>query len=353
MKKRKLSRQQQGRISKIQAQRNKSASQNNEQTTATNLTNQVQLGQLQQGLITAHFGRQVEVASLQDPHLNKRQHCHVLAKVGDLVTGDLVSFRSSTQPDLPGVVEARQTRSSLLARPDIRGKMKSVAANVDQMFIVLAPEPEPQANLIDRYLVAAQHAGIQALLVINKWDLMTPDALSKGLLELEQQQLIHTLYAEYSQLGYPIITCSALDSIPNSNLHTDLQNKISVFVGQSGVGKSSLVNSLLPGVDLRVGSLSALTRTGRHTTTTARLFNLPQGGRLIDSPGIHEFALGHLQPEDVAKGFIEFQPFLGQCRFRDCSHQQDPGCALNLAVAEGKIAAKRLASYQLIVQQLE
>jgi ribosome biogenesis GTPase len=126
-----------------------------------------------------------------------------------------------------------------------------------------------------------------------------------------------------------------------------------VFVGQSGVGKSSLINVLLPGVDLKVGELSEQTRKGKHTTTTARLFHFPKGGDLIDSPGIREFALWHLEPERLLDGFVEFRPYLGHCRFRDCKHEHEPGCAILEAIESGKISASRMESYQRILQSLQ
>jgi ribosome biogenesis GTPase len=135
-------------------------------------------------------------------------------------------------------------------------------------------------------------------------------------------------------------------------LQARLDGHVSVFVGQSGVGKSSLVNSLLPGVDTRVGALSEMTGKGTHTTTTARLFHFPGGGELIDSPGIREFGLGHVSRFDVEAGFIEFQELLGHCRFRDCKHDREPGCALLKALEEGQIQPQRMASYRHIISGL-
>lgn len=344
---RKLTRQQQWRIDKVQNERNERAQRKDRKV--DNSLEEGLLTEPQAGLVTAHFGRQVEVEAL-DGHLQgQRQRCHVRANVESLVTGDYVSWRPHQTPEENGVVESRQPRRSLLARPDMRGVMKAIAANVDQLLLVIAPEPEPHANLIDRYLVAAEHTGIEPILVINKWDLMQ----QAGRLTAAQQSHINGLLETYRQLGYRVLITSACQQQDLQQLQDHLRDRISVFVGQSGVGKSSLINHLLPGVDLRVGSLSEDTRKGRHTTTTAKLFHFPQGGQLIDSPGIREFSLGYLQPEDVAQGFMEFRPFLGLCRFRDCRHQQDPGCALKQAVEEGKIAATRFASYHHIVQSLQ
>jgi len=342
---RKLTRQQQWRIDKVQNERNRRALRKDERLDTSQQKNLAK--EAQQGLITAHFGRQVEVEAIEGALQGQRQRCHVRANVENLVTGDYVSWRPNQNPAEEGVVESRQDRRSLLARPDMRGVMKPIAANVDQLILVIAPEPEPHANLIDRYLVAAEHTGIEPILLINKWDLM-----EKGALTDEQGALITGLLETYRQLGYQVLISSAYQKKELEQLQQQLKDKVSVFVGQSGVGKSSLINYLLPGVNLRVGSLSEDTRKGRHTTTTARLFHFPLGGQLIDSPGIREFSLGYLQPEQIAQGFPEFRPFLGLCRFRDCKHQQDPGCALKEAVAEGKIAETRFASYHHIVNSL-
>lgn len=190
--------------------------------------------------------------------------------------------------------------------------------------------------------MAAEHAGIRPLLLLNKADLID-DANAAS---------IDALLDTYRQLGYPLLEVSAHQGSGMQELQARLDGHVSVFVGQSGVGKSSLVNSLLPGVDTRVGALSELTGKGTHTTTTARLFHFPGGGELIDSPGIREFALSHVSRQDVEDGFIEFRALLGRCRFRDCRHEQEPGCALLAALADGRIHPQRMASYRHIVASL-
>ncbi|WP_114417499.1 small ribosomal subunit biogenesis GTPase RsgA [Marinospirillum perlucidum] len=347
MSKRKLSRQQRWRIEKVQAERTQRAQNKDKQLTAA--VEEGRLAEAISGQVTAHFGRQVEVRALDHPEQpGLQQRCHVRANVETLVTGDKVTWRPSLENEQIGVVEARQTRQSLLARPDMRGVMKPVAANVDQLMLVVAPEPEPFANLIDRYLVAAEDSGLEPVLVINKWDLVTQGQLTDKIVT-RLQEFIHL----YQQIGYRVLTTSTQSAADLETLQTQLQNRISVFVGQSGVGKSSLINQLLPGVDLRVGSLSEDSRKGRHTTTTAQLFDFPLGGQLIDSPGIREFALGFLEADDIAQGFREFRPFLGRCRFRDCRHQGDPGCALQEAVDQGEISVSRFASFQHLINSLK
>jgi ribosome biogenesis GTPase len=235
-----------------------------------------------------------------------------------------------------------------LRRPDPYGKLKPVAANIDRIFIVIAPLPAPHGNLIDRYLVAAEACGIEPVLVLNKTDLLAADP---GL-----RATVDALLAIYPTLGYQLLRVSSRPCDAGGGLEpllAGLRGHTSVFVGQSGVGKSSLVNTLLPGVDLRVGALSELTNKGTHTTTTAQLFHLPSGGSLIDSPGIREFGLWHMSRAQVEQGFREFRPHLGHCRFRDCKHREEPGCAILEAAAAGAISAPRLDSYRRIVESLE
>lgn len=334
MSKRQLSRRQNWRIGKIQEERAARAAKREER-----MLDELEGGDLgpeQHGLVIAHFGVQVDVED-GDGQICR---CHLRANLPTLVTGDRVVWRAGNQGQ--GVIVAQLPRTSELCRPDTRGQLKPVAANVDQIVIVFAPLPQPHANLIDRYLIAAEHAGIRPLLLLNKADLLDEDNAA----------FIDSLLATYRQLGYPLLEVSAHDGAGMAELRAALDNRISVFVGQSGVGKSSLVNSLLPGVDLRVGALSELTGKGTHTTTTARLFHFPEGGDLIDSPGIREFGLGHVSRDDVEAGFIEFRELLGRCRFRDCRHDREPGCALLLALEEGRIQPQRLASYRHIIASL-
>lgn len=334
MSKRQLSRRQSWRIAKIQEERAARAARREER-----MREELEGGDLgpeQHGLVIAHFGVQVDVEG--DDGVVSR--CHLRANLPTLVTGDRVVWRAGNQGQ--GVIVAQLPRTSELCRPDARGQLKPVAANVDQIVIVFAPLPQPHANLIDRYLVAAEHAGIRPLLLLNKADL----------LDEENSPFIDGLLGTYRQLGYPVLEVSAQQGAGMAELRAALDDRVSVFVGQSGVGKSSLVNGLLPGVDLKVGALSELTGKGTHTTTTARLFHFPEGGDLIDSPGIREFGLAHVSRDEVEAGFIEFRDLLGRCRFRDCRHDQEPGCALLQALADGRIQPQRLASYRHIVASL-
>jgi ribosome biogenesis GTPase / thiamine phosphate phosphatase len=301
------------------------------------------LGAEQQGLITAHFGRQVEIEALEGELLGQVQRCHLRANLEVLVTGDRVVWRPSTKAETPGVVVASLPRRSLLARPDSHTQLpKPVAANVDRIVIVIAPEPEPFANLIDRYLVAAEAVSIPPLLLLNKVDL----------LNAQSRETIDALLAEYRAIGYPVLHASSVDEHGLDELKAELRDRVSVFVGQSGVGKSSLIKMLIPDRDIRIGELSLIERKGRHTTTTAQLFHMPGGGDLIDSPGIREFGLEHISRAFIENGFIEFREWLGHCRFRDCSHDHEPGCALLQALADGRISRVRMDSFKAIIAQM-
>jgi ribosome biogenesis GTPase len=335
MSKRKLSRQQAWRVEKIQRERAKRAARRD--AAAHEALAAGELGPEREGLVIAHYGTQVAVESAP----GEGQRCHLRANLEGLVTGDRVVW---CQGDSLGVVVAQLPRDSVLSRPDTQGKLKPVAANIDQILVVVAPFPQPHANLIDRYLVAAETVGIEPVILLNKTDLL------EGQPELAAE--MDALLAVYPGLGYRILhTSSKAGGL--EELNKALNERTSIFVGQSGVGKSSLVNALLPEAELRVGELSETTLKGTHTTTTARLFHLSCGGALIDSPGIREFGLWHMSREEVEQGFREFRPLLGACKFRDCRHEGEPGCAVLEAAASGRISPVRLESYRHIVNSLE
>lgn len=334
MSKRKLSRQQNWRISKIQDERSARAQRRGAR--GEEVLGAGELGAEQTGLVIAHFGTQVDVEA-ED---GSTQRCHLRANLDGLVTGDRVVWCAG---DTTGVVVARAPRHSELRRPDPYGKLKPIAANIDQILVVIAPFPEPHPNLIDRYLVASEAVGIEPVLLLNKSDLLDRDPVLRARMQ--------ALLALYPTLGYRLLEVSS-QSGSLTLLNGALRDRVSIFVGQSGVGKSSLVNALLPAAGLRVGALSELRQKGVHTTTTAQLFHLPAGGSLIDSPGIREFGLWHMSREQVEQGFREFRPLLGHCRFRDCSHEHEPGCAILAAVEGGAISPTRLGSYRHIVSTL-
>lgn len=335
MSKRKLSRQQAWRVEKIQEERAKRAARRTE--AAESALTGGELGPEREGLVIAHYGTQVAVES--EPGVSQR--CHIRANIEGLVTGDRVVW---CEGEPTGVVVAQLDRQSVLSRPDPYGKLKAVAANIDQIFVVIAPYPEAHAKLVDRYLVASEVVGIEPVILVNKTDLLDADAR----LHADMEALIGI----YPTLGYRVLYTSSKQS-GLKDLHSALRERTSVFVGQSGVGKSSLVNVLLPDAGMRVGALSENTLKGTHTTTTAQLFHLECGGSLIDSPGIREFGLWHMSKEEVEQGFREFRPHLGYCKFRDCQHHKEPGCAILAALESGEITASRLESYRHIIASLE
>ncbi len=338
MSKRKLSRQQAWRIKKIQQERAERAHKRAERIDQQ--LSEGELGPEQQGLVIAHYGSQVDIECQQGQQAGAIVRCHLRANLDTLVTGDRVIWRAGKPT---GVVVANLDRRAVLSRPDAHGQLRPVAANIDYIVLVIAPLPEPHANLIDRYLVAAESVGIEPLILLNKTDL----------LDDSNRQPLEQLLAIYPQIGYRLLQASTKSQHGLDDLKAVLRDRTSVFVGQSGVGKSSLINALLPGVDIRVGDLSKGLAKGTHTTTTAKLFHFADGGDLIDSPGIREFGLWHMDREQVLSGFVEFRPYLGHCRFRDCRHQGEPGCELQRAVDDGLISPQRLESFERIASSLE
>ena len=335
MSKRKLTRQQTWRIQKIQEEKAARLERKASQASGDG----EEFGAEQEGLVVAHFGTLVEVEPAGPDSGTPALQCHFRANLGAIVAGDRVVMRSGQSH---GVVEAVLPRTSLLSRPDPRGQLKPVAANIDFIVLVITPEPAPSSVLIDRYLVAAELQNIPIRILLNKTDLIND----------MNEAMLDELLAMYRAIGYPVLESSVKTEHGLDELKQQLDHHISVFVGQSGVGKSSLVNALLPGVNAKVGELSENSRLGRHTTTNARLFHFPSGGSLIDSPGIREFGLWHLEPEQVIEGYREFDRWRFDCKFRDCRHQSEPGCALQAAAERGDVHPQRLKNYFAILQTL-
>jgi len=332
---RKLSRRQAWRIEKIQEERLARAQRKAERLASSDEA--MQLGQEQIGLIVANFGALLHVEGI-----NGEVHpCKQRQNIETVVVGDQVVWQSD--PHGGGVVTAPLPRRSLLARPDPSGELRPIAANVDQILVVTAPAPIYSSSLIDQYLIAAEATGITPILLFNKIDLLDDEAR-----DAQQAQ-----FELYRQLGYQVIFASTKSLHGLDELRATLRDKNSVFIGQSGVGKSSLVQTLLPDQTIAVGELSEQSGLGQHTTTTARLYHLPEGGNLIDSPGVRGFRIWRMEPHEIARGFREFVPYLGRCKFRNCSHRHEPGCALIEAVERTEISAERLTSFHRIVDEQE
>lgn len=331
MAKRRLSQNQQRRIQANQQKRIKKARQNHQATPEDDSLIASDLGPEQTGTILRHYRYHVEVESDQDQSI---RHCKIRQNLETLVCGDRVTWREA--PDGTGVVTAILPRRSMLTRPDQYDGVRTVAANIDHIYIVSAPLPELSERMIDRYLVAIENAQIDSHLIINKIDLLSDDMRAQYQARL----------AKYEAIGYPILWISHKTHQGIAELEQLLKDKNNIFVGQSGVGKSSLINSLHGSAVTQVNDVSDVSGLGQHTTTWSQLYHLPQGGNIIDSPGVREFGLWHLSAKEIEAGFREFQPFLGLCKFRDCSHMGDPGCALQQACDAGDIQVERLESFR-------
>ena len=312
-----------------------------------------------EGLVVQHYGRQLEVQALSTPEQHPEKpiikdgepepfwkpielgsvwRCHTRTNLELLVTGDRVKWQADPNTGL-GIITTIHPRQSLLTRPDRYHKVKPVAANISLIVIVFAPLPEPAPGLIDRYLVACADADIPALLVLNKCDL----------LEGEDDHRLK-LVEEYRALGYEIILTQSDSDL--SELEQRLDNETVAFVGQSGVGKSTLINMIVPDAAQKTNVISDNSALGQHTTTSTRLIRFGQNGALIDSPGIREFGLWHLNAENVQQGFPEIENLLGHCQFRNCTHKHEKQCALRLAAQNGEILPRRLDSFLRLIDEI-
>jgi len=281
------------------------------------------------GLVLVNYGKSV----LVEDDSGCLYRCVARRNLRQIVSGDRVRWEAVGTQE--GVIVAIEPRRTVLQRADSSDRTRVLAANIDQILIVAAPQPAHDVFLIDRYLVAAELAGATPLLVVNKSDLLDSWAADASTDDLRA----------YADIGYGILIMSARLNTGIDKLAQALVNRTSILVGQSGVGKSSLINCLLPERDILIGKLSDASGKGCHTTTTTTLYHLPHGGDLIDSPGVRDFRLGETAPADLARGFREFRPYLGLCRFQDCRHLSEPGCAIKEAMREGVISERRLASY--------
>ena len=334
MARRHLSERQRERIRQTQEQRRQRATERSDHR--ADELDKAGLGAEQPGLVIANYGPALIVESSQGDWYR----CSVRQHLGMLVCGDRVLWQPAGEGE--GVVIALEERRSLLSRPDYSGRPRPMAANLDRLVVVMAPQPPPQDSLIDSYLVAGATIGVEPLLLVNKIDLLD----AAGVAEWEARLAI------YRRIGYVLLFASTHTAHGLNALRDCLKGWTSILVGQSGVGKSSLIKALLPDLEIRIQALSAATGLGTHATSTATLYHLPAGGDLIDSPGVRGFTLGILDPAVLEQGFVEFIPYLGQCRFSDCSHTVEPGCALLAAVERGDIDPRRLQSYHQLKRGL-
>ena len=335
MAKRKLTTQQQRRVKK---RRTKNT------TETPKKSNLDLLGDQQEGLVITSFGKRVLIEDKQ----GETHSCAIRQHLGKLVAGDKVIWQSDVELNT-GVVISVLPRSSELSRPGFRGQTRMVAANIDFIGIVTPVIPGIHPDMIDRYLVAAQQLNIPVIIIINKVDLITSD---------ESWENIAELLEPYDELNIEIIPTSNQNQEGLTELKEFMHGKNSVFVGPSGAGKSSLINALIPDLDIRVGELSDATGLGKHTTTNSILYHLPDydfetGGNLIDSPGVRQFSPAPCELTELEAYYPDFADFLGHCKFNNCSHSNEPTCAIRNAVENGDIAYSRYHSFQRLLSEFK
>ena len=250
--------------------------------------------------------------------------------IGFSVAGDRVLFQKTKHDE--AIVTAIYPRDTELKRQD-----KLIAANIDQLWLVVAIEPHYEYELIDRYLIMAENSQLPIGIIVNKIEL------------LGNENEITSDFSHYSSLGYNVHFLSVKELTNLQAFKEQLINKSHIFLGQSGVGKSSLINSLIPDLQLRVNEISNKSKLGKHTPTNTTIYHIPSGGDLIDSPGVREFQLDVLSEYEIKSGFKEFKALSGDCRFRDCRHINEPDCSIKSAIESGEINKNRYQSYLNII----
>ena len=331
MAKRKLSKQQQRRI----ADQQKNKIKNNR------LQNNVQLDEssIQTARVISHHGRQL----FAETEKFKKIKCKIRQNLGDIACGDyvLVQQAHTATGESQNVVVAVKERTNLLVKTGFAGAVKPVAANIGQLVIVTSLKPKPNPYLVDRYLTAAENLPAKALIIINKIDL----------LDVETKRIREDLTALYRDIGYDVISSSIKQNIGLEEISEALSNTTSILVGLSGVGKSSIVKAILPKEEIKIGETSASTGEGKHTTTVSALYHLKDNGIIIDSPGVRDFTPINKSLDEITNGFIDVRRFNGACKFTNCSHTNEPGCAMKQAVSDGKLNEQRFNNYLRLIQE--
>lgn len=285
------------------------------------------------GLVLKRFGRHAEV----EDEAGKIFHCTIRPNIDSLVAGDEVVWQKTATNK--GIVLSRFDRKTVLERPDNRGKIKPIASNITQIIVVIAPKPILSLPLLDSYLILAEYLKLDICIVLNKTDLACEN-IKKDLNDI------------YFGLGYNLLFLSKFESDGIDKLKEKLQNQTNIFVGQSGVGKSSIIASILPHERIITQEISASTELGCHTTSNACFYHLPSGGALIDSPGIRDFSLNQLEIKDFSWGYREFRQFQSECKFRNCNHNNTPQCGVIAAVKDGKISITRYENFIKLTNQI-
>jgi len=291
---------------------------------------------LLKGRIIAHVGK----ALLIEDDSGEVFRCHKRSKLEASAVGDFVLWEKID--DSTGRVEEISERRSLLSRPAKNGSTRPAAANIDQIIAIVATQPRSDLLLLDQYLVISENQHIPVVILMNKTDLLDSD---KG-------ETTATILADYLALGYPIIETSAKDHLGLQPLLDILHDKTSILVGQSGVGKSTITNALLPDLNLQTKEVSQRSGLGRHTTTSSTLYKLSDGGEIIDSPGVNIFGLANISEPDLAYGYIDIRRFAEQCRFANCKHINEPKCAVKDAIESGELARDRYLRYLKLLDKL-
>lgn len=287
------------------------------------------------GLVVMNSGRRAWVDIGSDTPIC----CQQRASLSVVVAGDLVKIRQNAQGE--GVIEHCETRKTQLSRPGFRSVIKPICANIDQVLLVIAPTPHLDLSLLDRSLCYCEWQSLTAVIVLNKVELLTP----------EDRAEIDLLAQPYQQMGYQWLNVSTYSGEGIEALHQQCQNHSSVLIGNSGVGKSSLTQTLLPEMNIRVQSLSEATGLGQHTTSNATLYPLAQGGNIIDSAGIRNLDLSAFVIDHPDRYWRDFRTYLGKCYFHNCTHTHEPDCAIRVAVENGFIAEHRYHHYLQVISE--
>jgi len=313
-----LTRKQKWRIDKVQSEKIARADKAALQVEAQLKNNEIEYP----GLVITRFGQRqlVEAENGEVFQAVSRQN------IGLSVAGDRVLYQKTKHDD--AIVTAIYPRESELKRQD-----KLIAANINQLWLVVALEPHYEYDLIDRYLIMAENSKLPIGIIVNKIELS--NNINKP----------YSDFKHYQSLGYDVHFLSVKNQTNLEKFMNQLIDKSHIFLGQSGVGKSSLINSLIPDLELRVNEISNKSKLGKHTTTNTTIYHIPSGGDLIDSPGVREFQLDRLSEVEIKSGFKEFKALSGECRFRDCRHINEPNCAVKDALDKGEININRYESY--------
>lgn len=286
------------------------------------------------GLVVATYSRRMQLL-LPD---GRRVDARIKGKRIKAVCGDRVEAEPITdEPDW--LITAVCTRQNELTRPNLRGKVEVLAANIDNLLVMAAPAPDPDWSIVDRYLCAAELIGASAAVIFNKSDLRTAESVDEVL-------------NDYTRIGYQAVRCSAKQALNIDAVAALMRDGVSIIVGQSGVGKSSLINRLLQDDRQRVAAVSDKSGEGRHTTVNSAMLQLPAGGAVIDSPGVRDYAPA-LRSEEVVAGYREISAAAQDCRFANCRHLREPGCAVKEAVETGTISKRRYDSYRHLLALTE